>query len=177
MPVQAWAGLDISILLINLSQIAQMMLGPIQTCRKLLGVQSCLNMVLFRAIGYPFMPKPGSTAKYKVAKFKIWQGRIQKSPNAKKKCEIQNHDCICFLKCRRFCHQFFMAFARYGLLTSIQGFPQVPNCFRSRSNWLLCLVGSKLRPSRLKVCRGQEINKLRDLKFRRAEFQKKKGKN
>ena len=83
MPVQAWTRLDISILLINLSWIAQMMLGPIQNCRKLLGVQSCLNMVLFRAIGYPFMPKQGSTAKYKVAKFKIWQGRAPKSPNAK----------------------------------------------------------------------------------------------
>ena len=75
--------LNISILLINLSWIAQMMLGPIKNCRKLLGVQSCLNMVLFRAIGYPFMPKQGSTAKYKVAKFKIWHGRIPKSPNAK----------------------------------------------------------------------------------------------
>ena len=40
-------------------------------------------MVLFRAIGYPFMPKQGSTAKYKVAKFKIWQGRVPKSPDAK----------------------------------------------------------------------------------------------
>ena len=42
-------------------------------------------MVLFRAIGYPFMPKQGSTAKYKVAKFKIWQGRVPKSPHAKLK--------------------------------------------------------------------------------------------
>ena len=42
-------------------------------------------MVLFRAIGYPFMPKQGSTAKYKAAKFKIWQGRVPKSPNAKLK--------------------------------------------------------------------------------------------
>ena len=42
-------------------------------------------MVLFRAIGYPFMLKQGVNAKFKVAKFKIWQGRIPKSPNPKLK--------------------------------------------------------------------------------------------
>ena len=61
----------------------------------------------------------------------------------------------CILKDRPFYHWFFMVFAKYGLLGSIQGFPQDSQVRQRSSERPLWPSGPKVIPPWAQSCRGE----------------------
>ena len=61
----------------------------------------------------------------------------------------------CILKDRPFYHWFFMVFAKYGLLGSIQGFPQDSQVRQGSSKRPLWPSGPKVIPPWAQSCRGE----------------------